>query len=304
MKIDDVPDQSGYPVIFAHVFYQDVWDEIVLRLETLPIPYRLVLTAPIGVLPARVPSNVIDIESFVFPNRGRDVLPFIEALRKTKFSFDLGLKIHTKKSVHREDGSTWGREIIGSLIGSPENVQQIVETMARRPDLGMCGPDGHYVKVRQFEGTNSTNLKGLLADLHVDRPNPRSARFIAGSMFWFKRQALIGLLESDLAKFDEERGQLDGTLAHAYERAFSVLAKSRGFDSSTVTEILSPFGSSRAARRQISAHLLPPPSWGGRAPYIDHAVTALTKVPPLRAAFRRLPKSAQSQIRLIVLGRR
>ena len=50
-------------------------------------------------------------------------------------------------------------------------------------------------------------------------------------MFWFKPQALDPLLNCGLTfdDFPEECGQLDGTIAHAIERAFLFIVEAAGF---------------------------------------------------------------------------
>lgn len=83
-------------------------------------------------------------------------------------------------------------------------------------------------------------------DVHIDNRlwldrllkhmEPRRAKgdynllFPAGSMFWFRPNAVptlaeIGISEAD---FEVELGQVDGTLAHALERLFSFGVASRG----------------------------------------------------------------------------
>ena len=61
--------------------------------------------------------------------------------------------------------------------------------------------------------------------------NRNLIEFPAGSMFWFKPAALAPLLDSGLtfADFPEEHGQIDGTIAHAIERAFLFIVETAGF---------------------------------------------------------------------------
>ena len=58
-----------------------------------------------------------------------------------------------------------------------------------------------------------------------------SEPFVAGSMFWFRPDAL--LLFSSLTspeEFEPELGQIEGTLAHALERLTIIAARGAGYD--------------------------------------------------------------------------
>ena len=50
-------------------------------------------------------------------------------------------------------------------------------------------------------------------------------------MFYIRKQALFPLLNLNLKSidFEEETGQLDGTLAHSVERAFAISTFASGF---------------------------------------------------------------------------
>ena len=66
-------------------------------------------------------------------------------------------------------------------------------------------------------------------------------------MFWLRPAALRLLLDAHLevAEFEAEAGQLDGTLAHAIERVFSLSASAGGFSTLSAAGLL---GLAEAAR--------------------------------------------------------
>ena len=64
--------------------------------------------------------------------------------------------------------------------------------------------------------------------------------FGAGSMFWFRRSALAVLADRISPElFEAEKGQLDGTSAHAIERLFPVEARRQGYVSLAVPALMS-----------------------------------------------------------------
>ena len=105
--------------IFAHAYYPDVWREMARRLEMLTLPYQLVLTSPYRQSEIHFPANAVAVEFRTIENRGRDIRPFLVALRETRFETDICLKIHTKRSLHRSDGDRWRRKLLDDLLGEP-----------------------------------------------------------------------------------------------------------------------------------------------------------------------------------------
>ena len=223
-------------VVFAHVFYHDVWDEIAAKLsETLARPFHLLVTTPHAPDTIARPETPYLVGMDVMPtaNRGRDILPFLLALDEAP-AFDLGLKLHTKRSPHRADGEGWRRAMIESLLPTGEGAGAVLAAFAGAPDLGIVASQGHLVRLRhRMHGYR--HLIDAVADTFggpLTRRERRHGVFAAGSMFWFRREALdeVGA-RAVIDLFEEEAGQLDATTAHALERLFALLAARRGYRS-------------------------------------------------------------------------
>jgi lipopolysaccharide biosynthesis protein len=149
------------------------------------------------------------------------------------------LKLHTKRSTHREDGEIWRRELLDRLL-SPERATRIVEAFRDEPSLGLVHAEGHLQPLTYYWGANEANVNYLARRVGMPAPELASDRFIAGSMFWLRPAAVRLLLDAhlDRAEFDGELGQLDGTLAHAVERIFCLMASADGFRTSSAASLL------------------------------------------------------------------
>ena len=116
-------------------------------------------------------------------------------------------------------------------MGSPEIVGGILQILSDKK-VGAVFPQ-YFNPIRPFInwGENYLLTKNYLRGLGIEIDNRNLIEFPAGSMFWFKPEALAPLLESDLTfdDFPEECGQVDGTIAHAIERAFLFIVEAAGF---------------------------------------------------------------------------
>jgi lipopolysaccharide biosynthesis protein len=215
--------------IVIHAFYVDIFREILGYLEKLRLPSKLFITTPFGqadIVKSMIEKCGFDFRLMEVANHGRDVLPFFKIIPEViGEGFEVFLKLHTKKSTHRQDGRMWLNDILGKLV-SQENAKRIMQTFTNDPDVGIVGPEDHIVPMTTYWGSNQKRVLGLAARLGVDKEKLMSAPFVAGTMFYGRISALKPMLNLAISDkdFEPESGQIDGTMAHAIERIFSISA--------------------------------------------------------------------------------
>lgn len=227
------------PCVVVHAWHPDVFSDLLVRLRAAAVPWRLlVTTAPerADAIHACLEQAGMEAEVSVFENRGRDILPFLHvADRLLDEGVELVLKLHTKRSEHREDGDAWRDELLDRLL-APDRAQGVFSAFGDDPTLGLAAPEGHLQPLHYFWGANEDNVRRLAVRIGLADPDPERGHFVAGSMFWARLEALRPLLDAHLDPqlFEPEQGQVDGTCAHAIERLFALSAAAAGFRIDTV----------------------------------------------------------------------
>jgi len=226
--------------VILHAYYLDVLEDILDRVRKLTCPFHLFLTVPTDRSTAarkllakhQINGTVIECQ-----NRGRDVLPFLKALRLAQgYGYEIILKLHTKKSLHRVDGDAW-RDDIYEQLTKPDQVQHVIAAFKNNPVLGLVGPDRHIVSMDTYIGSNRKSIMELARHMGVHSEDViMGIPFIAGTMFFARIAALEPLIALRLNDFDfdEEAGQTDGTLAHAIERAIAISCVRSGHELTSV----------------------------------------------------------------------
>lgn len=215
--------------VVVHSFYPDILEEIIERLkQTGNTQLKLFVTCPED--KAATVENILarsGFEHFLLPttNRGRDVLPFFKILPHIFDGHHRAiLKLHTKKSKHRDDGDKWRDDLYEKLISSIANAQNLFK---EAPEIGMIGPEGHILPMDSYWGSNEKNVLKLAARLGVGQEQVFDLPFIAGTMFFCRTISLLPLCKLVAEEdFELEAGQTDGTFAHAIERIFPILMQS------------------------------------------------------------------------------
>jgi lipopolysaccharide biosynthesis protein len=225
--------------VIYHLYYPELVEEAFTYLENLTDDFDLFISIPKDV---RISENEIkrkhsNVYFYRCKNRGRDIAPFLEIFRQLyRLDYEYMCKIHSKKSRHRTDGDLWRHDVYSKLLGSQEIVLKIKAAL-RRPYVGIVAPAGHVLASEYHWGlgrnakANRTNVARLCHQVGI-AVNIPPFRFVAGSMFWFKPSALYLLtkLTPRTSDFESERGQRDGTLAHAFERFFGLASEQAGLE--------------------------------------------------------------------------
>lgn len=220
-------------VVIIHAFYPELLPEMLESLLAWTVPYRLIVSTisrNVQDVNARLVDAGIDAEVQIYENHGRDILPFLETLKTLDDSESLVLKLHTKRSLHRQDGESWRRDMLDKLL-DPAIAAKNFEAFRQQPQLGLSAPEGHILPMTTYWGANAEAVQRLSRQMHSDPVDPAIAMFAAGSMFYARTEAIQSIMDLGLARedFEPEAGQVDGTLAHAIERCFSIATCSSGY---------------------------------------------------------------------------
>jgi lipopolysaccharide biosynthesis protein len=162
-------------------------------------------------------------------NRGRDIRPFLAMYsRFLERNYDFVCKVHSKKSLHLNEGDQWRVDMVRQLLGPA--ARDALNMYQSKSSVGILAPRGSLVSLANpsIRLRSEKNLLTLAARLNCKITF--SELFVAGSMFWFRPSALQNLYQLFVQglEFEPELGQVDGTIAHAIERIFCIAAKAAG----------------------------------------------------------------------------
>ncbi len=222
-------------VIILHIFYRDLVDEFARELSRarLECDADLIITMPNLWSLADVQYAIEQLrprKAFLVENIGRDVFPFITACRNIKEdNYFYACKIHSKKSTHRIDGDRWRNDLINGLLSS-EAIAALEEKFFGSVDYTIAAPENAFLPLGNTDliAGNRIHLDAL-AQMFGVAPYTHK-EFVGGTMFWFAFDTLMPIFDCDLSErdFGHDLGQVDGTLAHAFERIFALVCTRDG----------------------------------------------------------------------------
>lgn len=220
--------------VVLHLYYPDLWPEFKATLQRLDLPFDLFVTLTwrgpeTADLKARIEAAFPTAHVWCLPNRGRDILPFLMLVNAGVLEgYRAVVKLHGKKSPHRLDGDAWRRHLTGGILPETGLQDRLQQFLADR-SAAIWVADGQHFAGTEWWGSNRARTCNILGRIEI-AADADDLSFPAGSIYWLK-PLMIGLLRAlrlTPEMFEEERGQVDGTLAHAIERALGYLATASG----------------------------------------------------------------------------
>jgi len=213
---------------FIHCYYIDIAEVLIQKCLALNLPVYAAFVE--GTNFQNIIEKFGDLIKFkIFPNRGRDIAPFVRGFSSEIREYEFALHLHTKRSLHYGTArSDWMGYCVESLL---ENTAKIQDLFHRHKDISIIFPEPpDFLKAQMNWGHNFNRVKALMEMLGHKLSVTDRLDFPAGSMFWFRTEDLRPIFDLKISTylFECENGQVDGTLAHAYERLFGAYVLSTG----------------------------------------------------------------------------
>lgn len=233
--IPALPATAPFAVVL-HLYYRDTWPDLARRLARQRFAFDLFVTltddpaTPDAAIRERILAGFPQARIVSFPNHGRDILPFLHLARSGALApYRAICKVHTKRSPHRADGTGWRDRLLEGVLGDPATVARRLEAFLARDGAGIWAADGQILEGPDWWGPNRPRAMTILAQGGI---RTGDLRFAAGSIYWIRPELLAALaaLPAASGDFEPEIGQVDGTTAHALERAFGLVARHAGQD--------------------------------------------------------------------------
>ena len=210
--------------VIVHLHFESAFGDVCEGLDRLAsLAPDLYFTVTSAALARKVGERYAGATIEVVENRGRDILPFVHVLGKiSSLGYVAVCKVHGKVSAHLPDGPAWRNSLLQSLL-KPD----LADMFTGDKTLGLVVPAGHLVQPNKDSMASNRRLVASVSQqMGIDRA-PRM--FPAGSMFWFRPEAMARLLAVQPEMFDVEKGLIDGTVPHAIERLFCAMCETDGY---------------------------------------------------------------------------
>lgn len=231
----DLPTDPAPVAVMLHLYYTEMWPEFAAQLQAQSFAFDLYVTltgSPEQTAPLRrqILQAFPAARVWALPNHGRDIFPFLMLINAGLAApYRAVCKLHSKKSPHREDGEDWRQRLCAGVLGNPGRTAARLQRFLDDPETGIWVAGGQHHRGAEWWGMNRNRTLKLLRRAGIPAA-PEALDFPAGSIYWAKPAVLeqLARLQLGAADFEPEQALVDGTTAHAVERAMGYLAAAAG----------------------------------------------------------------------------
>ncbi len=228
-----------------HLYYDDLLAQSRAYVDCFPPETEVFITTDSQlkkqlIEQAFADCNVNCVEVRVIQNRGRDVSALLIGLRDLA-SYDYVCFFHDKKVLQTKPGTVgigFAYQCVENLFATPAYVLNVVDLMARNPQIGLLSPPApnhsdYFFTLGMDWGPNWDTALRVYQRLQLHVPISQTKMPIAplGTCFWFRGAALAALMGHPwrYEDFPPEPNATDGTVLHAVERIYPFAAQEAGF---------------------------------------------------------------------------
>jgi rhamnosyltransferase len=232
--------------IHLHVYYIDMLQDFITYFSSFEFAYDIYITTNSIEKKEKIYNSIINSlsnsqlrEVFVFENKGRDVLPWLNLSDRLN-KYDIVGHFHTKKTNHAEEwfGAIWYQELLDHLL-LPINL--ILNTFMDNKNIGVIIPEIPVpFHIKPEKNLDETSNHKILNELWKKMKCEKSVSFDRlltvimpyGNMFWYRPDALKQLFDLNLSSsdFPDEPLPNDGTVTHCIERLIAYIAWNNNYD--------------------------------------------------------------------------
>lgn len=252
-------DSSSYKLrdkkigLILYVYFEDLIEQNKKIIDLFrQIEAKILLVSPITTLLSEYQEIFgEDCEYKTMCNRGRNEYAYFVCGKQILEDCDYTCLLHDKKSQAEQPairGFDWNSFCIDNLVPSVAYILNVVNKFEEHPELGLLFPPPPiFSKWRNIHTTvwqNPNNLrwaKVLFKKLNLNVPFDNHPLVPYGAMFWVRKGALSVLTQKDIPDnfFPKEPLPADGSILHALERIYSMIAQSRGYFSGWILNVSS-----------------------------------------------------------------
>ena len=224
----------------VHLYYPEFVTRFIRGVSKLQQPNRkfVVTSSNIQILEMvedfRQKESIPNIFTMQVPNKGRNIAPFIQALKDYGRDSEIVIHVHSKRSEHAKDRDieSWVNSQWNLLFDNPDLVKRVVAVFVLNPKVAIAYPPAESVLSpwTYTWSNNSKRARRLLQPLGISVKSSERIAFPVGAMFAARTKDLMFLEKLNLGQesFPKEEGQIDGELHHVIERLLGYVPEKSG----------------------------------------------------------------------------